>query len=280
MRLGGFFEEAFSDPEAWTGILKQKGYRAAYFPFRVSPGGMMPDDTTVRAYADAAEQADILIAEVGAWGRNCMAKNEAERQLAITDSQKLLAIADLAGACCLVNSAGWHDNGAESFSDDTFALIVDTVRSIIDAVAPTRTFFTLELVPNIFPHSVDSYLQLLQAVDRKAFAVHLDPANIIDNAWKYHRNGEFLRDCFRRLGPRIKSCHAKDVVLEKGPVIHISETRPGLGGMDYRTFLREAWRINPDMPIMLEHLETNGEYLEAANHLRAIAAELEQEGTA
>lgn len=273
MRLGGFFEETFSDPDTWIGILEEKQYSAAYFPFRVPSGGRMPEEDTVRAYADAAVKADIILAEVGAWGRNYMARDEGERKQAIEESSQLLAIADQTGARCVVNSAGWHDNGADSFSDDTFALIVDTIRSILNPVKPTRTFFTLELVTNIFPYSVDTYLDLIKAVDRKGFGVHLDPANIVDNAYKYYRNGDFLRDCFRQLGPHIKSCHAKDVLLEKGPILHIRETRPGLGRMDYRTFMREATRLDPDMPVMMEHLETNGEYLAAAAYIRAMAVD-------
>jgi len=277
MRLGGFFEESFADPETWIEILKEKQYTAAYFPFRVPLGGRMPDDATVRAYADAAARADIVMAEVGAWGRNYMAEDSAERNLAISETSALLDVAEQANARCVVNSAGWHSNGEDSFSDDTFALIVDTVRQVVDAVNPRRTFFTLELVTNIFPYSVDTYLDLLKAVDRKGFGVHLDPANILDNARKYYRNGEFLRECFRRFGPLVKSCHAKDVLLEPGPILHLRETQPGLGRMDYRTFAREAMRIDPDMPIMMEHLDTNAEYAAAAAHIRAKAAEAEEE---
>ena len=275
MRLGGFFEESFTDPDAWIAILRDKAFNAAYFPFRVPLYGAMPDEATVRAYADAAAAADIVIAEVGAWGRNYMDPDPAVRRQAIGETSALLDIAERADARCVVNSAGWHENGADSFSDDTFALIVDTVREILAPVKPTRTAFTLELVPNIFPYSVDTCLDLIRAVDRPGFAVHLDPANIVDNAYKYHRSGEFLRDCFRRLGPLIRSCHAKDVVLDPGPILHIRETRPGLGAMDFRTFVREAVRIDPDMPIMLEHLDTNAEYAAAAAHVRAMAAERE-----
>ena len=269
MRLGGFFENTFETPEEWIFILKSMDYNAAYCPFRVQPGQPVPGDDIIRDYRVAAEKADILIAEVGAWGRNYMARDARERKQAIEESARLLDMAENFGARCLVNSAGWHDDGADSFSKETFDLIVDTVREIIDAVKPSATFFTLELVPNIFPYSVDSYLDLIKAIDRRGFAVHLDPVNIIDNAYKYYRNTELLKDCFARLGPHIRSCHAKDVIMGSNFIVHLDETRPGLGKLDYGTFIREALKIDINMPIMLEHLQTDEEYRMASRYVRS-----------
>jgi len=53
-----------------------------------------------------------------------------------------------------------------------------------------------------------------------------------------------------------------------------SEVRPGLGDLDYRTFLTELDRLAPDLPLMLEHLPRAEEYAAAATHIRGVAAEL------
>ena len=62
MRLGGpvFVEDL--TPERWTAALQSKGYSAAYCPVTSDV-----DSVTVQAYAQAAERAGIIIAEVGAW---------------------------------------------------------------------------------------------------------------------------------------------------------------------------------------------------------------------
>ena len=75
---------------------------------------------------------------------------------------------------------GWDAPHPDNLSEDTFALIVDTVRAIIDAVQPSRTYFTLEPMPWIIPDSPDRYLQLLEAIGRERFGVHLDPTNMIN----------------------------------------------------------------------------------------------------
>ena len=61
MRLGGPVSEHTDDPEQWVAELRRWGYSAAYCPIDESQGGEV-----VRAYARAAETANIVIAEVGA----------------------------------------------------------------------------------------------------------------------------------------------------------------------------------------------------------------------
>jgi sugar phosphate isomerase/epimerase len=273
MRLGGFFDEKFSSPAEWVAILQSKGYRAAYSPYRVPPGGQFPAKADVLAYAQAAQDADILIAEVGAWGRNYVSEDEAECQRAIEESIRLLEMAEKLGACCLVNSAGWRQNPAENFSEVVFRRIIETAQTILDAVRPVRTSFTLELVPDIFPYSCDSYLDLLRAVDRPGFGVHLDLANITVSPYLCYHNAELIQECVDKLGLHIKSCHAKDVIVSKGMVVHINETRPGLGCLDYPALIRALNRLNPNLPLMMEHLSSNDEYRLAAEYIRSYSVE-------
>jgi len=62
MRLGGPVFDECSSPDEWIAALRRLGYGAAYCPLPSSA-----DDSTVRAYADAAATANIVIAETGAW---------------------------------------------------------------------------------------------------------------------------------------------------------------------------------------------------------------------
>ena len=269
VRLGGFFDETFSTPEEWVAILQSKGYTAAYAPFRVPAGGTFPGDEEVLAYRRAAEAADIVISEVGAWGRNYLSEDEGERQRAVAESIKLLEIAERLGARCLVNSAGRRQNPADNFADETFRLIVATVQTIVDAVNPIETRFTLELLPGVFPYSCDSYLDLLEAVDRKGFGVHFDLSNVIVTPYLCYHSDELIQECMNKLGPFIRSCHAKDVTVSKGMVVHINETRPGLGSLDYPALIEALNRLDTDMPLMMEHLASNEEYDLAAEYIRS-----------
>ncbi|NLT41245.1 MAG: sugar phosphate isomerase/epimerase [Anaerolineae bacterium] len=271
MRLGGPLLTPFDGPAGWIAALRERGYSAAYCPV-----GADADDATVRAYRQAADEAGIVIAEVGAWS-NPLSPDDSERNAAIRKCQEQLALADRIGARCCVNIAGsrgrkWDGPHPDDLTEASFGLIVDSVREIINAVKPARTYYALETMPWMYPDSADSYLTLLQAVDRPRFAVHLDPANLISSPQRYFRNGELIRDCFAKLGPLVRSCHAKDVVLRDSFMVHLDEVRPGLGGLDYSAFLRELSRLPDNTPLMLEHLPNEDEYAAAATYIRDIAA--------
>ena len=269
LRLGGPTFEKFDDPDAWIKVIKKLGYNAAYCPV-----GAGEKDDVIKTYARAAKKANIIIAEVGAWS-NPISPDEKTRRQALAKCRSQLALADRIGANCCVNISGsrsedWAGPSPKNLTEQTFDMIVETTRAIIDDVKPTRTFFTLETMPWAYPDSPDSYLRLLKAIDRKRFAVHLDPVNLICSPQRYFKNGQLIRECFRKLGPYIKSCHAKDILLSTKLTTHLDEVRPGLGGLDYAVFLRELSKL-PDTPLMLEHLPNAEEYRLAATHLRSVA---------
>ena len=270
MRLGAPLHN-FDSPETWIQALRTAGYRASYCPVKAGASA-----EEIRAYESAAQAADIVIAEVGVWN-NPLSTDEATRQKAIAFNQQQLALADEIGARCCVNIAGsrgeqWDGPHPANFSSETFDMIVATTQAIIDAVKPKRTFYTLETMPWIVPDSVDSYLELIKAIDRPQFAVHLDPVNMISSPRMYFDNAAFLEDCFAKLGPYIKGCHAKDIIIRSHLTVHLDEVRPGLGTLDYRTLLRCMDRLDdPNVPFMLEHLP-DAEYAPAAAYVREIAA--------
>ena len=271
MRLGGPVFGEQSEPEPWAAAVRAAGYRAAYCPV-----DNRADEATVRAFADAARAADVVIAEVGAWS-NPLSPDLATRAAAVAHCQAQLALADRIGARCCVNISGscgeqWDGPHPANLTEATFDQIVETTRAIIDAVQPTRAFYTLETMPWAYPDGPESYARLLRAIDRKQFAVHLDPANLINSPQRFYGNAALIRECFALLGPHIKSCHAKDIALAGRMTVHLDEVIPGRGGMDYAVFLHELSHLHPDTPLMLEHLSTEGEYAEAASHIRAVAA--------
>ena len=271
MRLGGPLFDDVSDPDKWTDALLRLGYRAAYCP--VEPG---TDEAEVRAYVDAAAAADVVIAEVGAWS-NPMSRDGEERRRALGTCRERLALADRVGARCCVNISGsmgaiWDGPDPGNLTEETFDAVVETVRAIIDAVKPSRTYYTLETMPWMYPDSVESYERLIRAIDRERFAVHFDPVNLVCSPQRYHATGALISDFVTRLGPRIRSCHAKDVILDSKLTVHLDETRPGVGGLDYPAYLRALGRLDPDVPLMMEHLPLAEEYDLAARHIRSVAA--------
>jgi len=268
IRLGGPVPGNYTDPAEWIKAVKNLRYSAAYCPLQ--PGASLE---LIRAFRTEAKKSNIVIAEVGAWS-NTLDLNEIVRKEAIQKNIAALQLADEIGASCCVNISGargeiWDGPYAGNYSKETFDLIVETVRQIIDQVKPVGAFYALEPMPYMLPDSPETYLELIKAIDRKQFAAHLDPVNMISSPQKYYNNGAFIKDCFAKLGPYIKSIHAKDITILPKLTLHLDECRPGLGSVDYTVFLQEASKLK-DIPFMLEHLENQMDYKLAADYVRQV----------
>lgn len=270
MRLGASWRPQSDDPQEIARAGVKAGYAAA-----VCPKVTIDQPERIRAIRDAFAGHDVLLAEVGVWN-NMLDPDAAKRHANIEANMPALAVADAVGARCCVNIAGslnptkWDGPFPGNLSDDVFAQTVDNVRSIIDTVRPRTAHYSLEPMPYVIPDSPESYLRLLKAVDRPAFAVHLDPVNMINCPQRYYENAAFLRECFAKLGPWIVSCHAKDTLMEERLTVHINEARPGLGKLDYGVFLQEMSRLPVDTPLILEHLPPE-EYPAARTHVMNVA---------
>ncbi len=268
IRLGGPVAGKFSDPAEWIKAHKALGYSAAYCPVQPgAPAGL------IKAYRREAGKNNIIIAEVGAWN-NMMDPDENKRKENILKNINALRLADEIGAICCVNISGakgakWDGPYAENYVDETFGQIVETVRYVIDQVKPVNAFFCLEPMPYMLPDSPDTYLELIKAIDRKQFGAHLDVVNMISSPQRYFNNGAFIRECFSKLGPHIKSIHAKDILIMPELTVHLEERRPGEGTLDYALFLKETCKLK-DVPFMLEHLKTQEEYKLAADYVRSM----------
>jgi sugar phosphate isomerase/epimerase len=274
IRLGAPVSAAGDDPDALARAHRAKGYRAAY-----CPSIPLDDRERVRATVAAFARHDVAIAEVGRWVNLLDPDPEARRRNLATVTEGL-ALAEAVGARCCVDIAGsfsttsWYGPHPENLSPRFFDAAVENARRIIDAVRPTRTTFCYEMMAWSLPDSPDACLRLLAAVDRKAFAVHLDPCNLVHSPERYYRSSDLVRECYAKLGPRVASVHAKDLAWEVEMAVHFREVRIGLGSIDYAVLLSEHARWCPDVPLMLEHLPAEADYDAARDEVRAVGGRL------
>lgn len=271
MRLGAQLFESYHSPEEWVALVKKKNMRAAYCPVDEDA-----DAETIRAYRDAAEKNDIVISEVGAWHCSLLSKDSAARERAFAYCAGQLRLADQIGARCCVSVAGsrdgkWDGAHPDNLTPETFRLLVETLRRLLDEVRPAHACYTVEAMPWMYPDSTESCEKLLEAVDRKQMGIHYDPVNMIISHHQYFHNGEMTTDFVRRLGEKICSCHLKDVALTDQYNVVILEKKPGEGGLDYPALLTALNGLSPDLPVMTEHLSTEEENLRAERYIRSQA---------
>ena len=260
MRLGLASPLSHNNPEHWAKQLKGLGCKAVTFPLNCND-----DKGKVREYVSAARENDLVIAEVGIWN-NMLDSDPEKRKVNIDYAIRQLMFADEIGAVCAVNIAGtphgprWDGGYRENFSKETFDLTVETVKEVLKAANPSQTHFSIEPMPWMIPSGPKEYLELIERVNHPQFSAHLDMVNMITSPRRYFYNDEFLEECFSVLKGHICSCHLKDVRLKEEFTFQLQECAPGEGSLDLECFARLCDEANPEMPVLIEHLNTDEEY--------------------
>ncbi len=272
VRLGGPIFLKSDDPRELAREHRRLGYSAAY-----CPPADVKDTARIAEIQKAFAAENVVIAEVGAW-KNMLDVDPEARRANMRYVIERMALAEAVGARCCVDIAGsfstktWYGPDRRNLSREFFDATVENCRRIIDEIKPKRSKFTIEMMGWSIPDNPDSYLELIRAVDRPAFGVHLDVCNGINSPVKLYRSGEYIAECFRKLGPWIVSCHAKDLAWEVELNVHFREVVPGRGEVDYATYLRELAKLPVEAPLMLEHLKTPEEYEEGKKYIQKVAA--------
>ena len=269
MRLGISSPLQHSTPEEWAARHKSLGLQTVVFPVNCDEGVQ-----TIQAYKSAAVKAGLSIAEVGIW-RNTLAADPEERRKWITYAIRQLEMADEIGAACCVNVVGtpygprWDGGYRGNFSKELWKMAVTMIREIIDSARPNRTKYCIESMPWMIPDSPDECLRLLEDVDRPAFGTHLDVVNMITTPRRYFFNDEFLEECFSKLKGTICSCHLKDIRLKEEYTFQLEETACGNGSLDLERYTALATAENPLMPMIIEHLDTDDEYIASVEYVKS-----------
>jgi sugar phosphate isomerase/epimerase len=273
IRLGGPIFLKSEDPKELAREHRRLGYSAAY-----CPAAKASDAGRVREIRDAFAAENVVIAEVGAWV-NLLDPDAEKRRANFRYVVERLALAEAVGARCCVDIAGsynptvWYGPDPRNLSKEFFDATVENCRKILDEIKPKATTFSIEMMGWNLPDGPDSYLELIRAVDRKAFAVHMDVCNGVNSPSRFYRNSEFIQECFAKLGRWIVSCHAKDLAWIPEMNVHFVEVVPGRGKIDYRTYLQALSELAVDAPLMLEHLKTAEEYDEGRRYIQKVAGE-------
>lgn len=268
MKLGISSRLEHTTPQNWASKHKALGLESVVFPVSCLDG-----EDCVMAYKKAADDAGLIVAEVGIW-RNTLAADPQERRQWIDYSIQQLRMADEIGAKCCVNVVGtpygprWDGGYRNNFSKELWQMAIGMIREIIDTARPKQTKFCIESMPWMIPSTPDEYLKLIEEVDRTEFGTHLDVVNMITSPQKYFFNDEFLHECFEKLKGTICSCHLKDIRLKEEYTFQLEECACGQGTLDLELYARLADVENPDMPMIIEHLTTDEEYAASVKYVR------------
>ena len=85
---------------------------------------------------------------------------------------------------------------------------------------------------------------------------------------------DMINEVFDKLGPWVRSCHAKDIKWVKSAATQFAECPLGEGNIDYATYLKRiATHPDADLPLMMEHMPDEATYDRCREHILKVAKE-------
>lgn len=257
MRLGISKNLKHQTPMEWAKKHYDLGLRCINFPWDFdSPVDLLE-------YKKAAEKYDLTIAELGIW-KPLLCLDEKQRKENIDFAVSELQFADEIGAKCCVDFIGTYkgirtENSDLNFTEEAYQATVETIKEILNRANVKNTKFALEAMGNMTPWSPEHYVKLINDVNHPQFGVHLDVFNWVKDEKMLLNPHDLIDKCFDLLGDKIISCHLKDLYFDGEK---LNETMCFKGQFDIKYFLDKLVDY-PDMPVIIEHLQTTEEYLEA-----------------
>ena len=162
----------------------------------------------------------------------------------------------------------WDGGYPENFSTEAWSELVSYTKKLIDEVRPHRVKYSIEPMPWMYPTGPDEYLRLEKDINREEFGIHFDFVNMINSPQRYFHINEFMQECFDKIGDRILSCHLKDIRLKRELTFQLEETNCGNGILDIEQLIQHLQNYNHDMPVIIEHLDTDEEYLKSLTYVK------------
>jgi len=274
MKLGGSVVGVDKhNVDEFINVCLSSGYDSVALPLDYNDPVSLIDE-----YVVALKQANIVLAEVGAWNCNLLHPDVKVSDAAFTQVVRQFEMAEYANAVCFVTVVGsesdiWDGPHPESFTKRVFERVVNTTVRILDAVNPQKTAFGYETMPWMLPDSPKRNLELIDAVNHTGFGVHLDIINMINSIERYYNNADFTRECFNLLSKHIKSIHLKDIILASNLTVHLSECMVGDGGYNLNAFFDEVVKLDKDIPVLTEHMDNQDDYKRSITYIRKFAKE-------
>jgi sugar phosphate isomerase/epimerase len=281
MRLGGtrFRPETVAELDAMVETFDVYGLSAIVAPLRIED---MSDEEAVR-FGDRSEELGLVIGEAH-YLVNLMTRDPVARDERITRLRALLRKADLMRARCVLGFAGSaspiDDIGvpdAYNFSEAFKAEFREIVIEVLDGLELNTAKFLLEANPKAFFYGPEAIAECIRGVGHPNFGVHLDQMNMVDQH-SYFDTTDLINRTFDLLADHIGAVHMKDIRWDwdcpMNQFLKFDEVLIGDGVLDYHTFFTRLSQLDPDLPCICEHLETEGEYAINFARVRHIAAEV------
>jgi sugar phosphate isomerase/epimerase len=169
------------------------------------------------------------------------------------------------GSCSEETTATHRDN----WTMKTWKESVEAIKQILKDTEGSKVNIGIEAVNATNINNPRAHVRFKEDVGDPRIKVTLDPTNMM-NPNVYYRSTELINECFDLIGEDIMYAHAKDVYWTPQMLPTFTWVIPGIGTMDYETYLTRLSRLKYPRPLLLEFLKEE-EYPQAKKFIEDIA---------
>ncbi|MBZ0298747.1 MAG: sugar phosphate isomerase/epimerase [Anaerolineae bacterium] len=150
-----------------------------------------------------------------------------------------------------------------NYAPETEDRLVRSLSEMAEACEIYQVPITLEVHVTTTLRDAETIRRLIDRTGSSWIKVNADLVNFVSDFHAAYHTTELINHVFDVLGPYILTAHLKDVVVDAPLVVHISESRPGTGLLDWDTLFRRFEALLPDGYALIEHLTDYNEVTKA-----------------
>ena len=257
MRLGAAFWEGSptDEPQVTIDRLNEIGIKGAWLNYTKEEGWPQEEvDFCRQAFAEAG----IFVGAIACMHYQLLSHPDAAvRQRGVESVKRCIRDSHALGAHCI--SIHWRPGGAEDWwSEECWNTLVRASEPVFveaERLGVDIGFHSHPLCPWDSP---EQHRRLADEIASPRAKVLVDVVNMM-TARTCQTTTDFLNHTFDLIGDIIVAAHAKDVRLDPSHwVVKIDEVPPGLGTMDFETFMRRLSELDEDLVLTIEHLRDVG----------------------
>ena len=208
-------------------------------------------------YADTA----MDLAQMGIGYKECLFDPDpAVRSHVVNKIERGIEVASQLGAhYCLIRTGSLSPKGSYSPSRanhtaEAHAHLLDTLQKIATKAEREGQTIVIETHLLTIMNSPETNVALIEGIGSDRLRIVMDYVNHFQTLEQVYQSTARMHQIFDTMGNICPVGHCKDITVNEGFVIHISEEVPGEGELDLATMFKRWHALRPDGYMLLEHL--------------------------
>jgi len=268
MRLGivGLLPNDFRTiTHAHLETLQALGLTAASFH---RDGGALAEITTddCQRVRTVYKESGMDLAQFGIGFKECLFDPDpAVRDQVVGKIERGLEVADALGAQhCLIRTGSLSPRGSYSparanHTPEAHELLVESLRRVAKKAEQVGQIIVIETHVLTIMNSPETNVAVVNEVGSSQIQIVMDYVNHFQTLDQVYNSADRINHIFDTMGAVCPVGHCKDITVNDGFVIHMSEELPGDGELDLATMLRRWHELRPNGYMLLEHLSAKEE---------------------